>query len=435
MRDESIQKIVDAVAEVTRKGIGEMSPWQLDFGWESLQKSIEQGKHPSIPIIRRTRWWMRGLAVASAGMVLGLAAYRLVAPARRSSSLHYAVEGAALGPGESIAAAATRPAKLTFSDDSQIQIAPRSKVAVLSVDSHGSRIALADGELDVSIRRRPDSSWQLEAGPFSVRVTGTAFHLGFDAALGRLSLQMVTGTVEVRSSNNRVAVLNGGEFLELFVNPRPEIPVALPIPSDKGPVESQGPANETNETEVPAPAVATAHPGTRRRSATVERTGQENPGNRSEPWPKLIAHGEFAAVVAEAEKRGIHDILEKAGAEDLTALADASRYTRREDLARQALLRLRSRFPGTARASEAAFFLGRLAEVLPSPGPAVVWYETYLEESAHGPYEGEALGRKIVLLARSDRGRASGAARQYLERFPEGPQAKVAKSLLESPTE
>jgi TolA-binding protein len=431
MRDESTQKIVDAVAEVTRKGIGEISSRQLDLGWESLQKSIEQGKYPSIPIIRRTRWWMRGLAVASAGVVLGLAAYRLM-PARRSSSLHYAVEGAALGPGEAITVAATSPAKLTFSDDSQIHISPRSKVAVLSVDSHGSRIALADGELDVSIRHRPDSSWQLEAGPFSVRVTGTSFHLGFDATRGRLSLQMVTGTVEVRSSNHRVAVLNGGEFLELFVDPRPAIPVTLPIPSDKAPVEPQGP---TNGTGVPAPAVAAAHPGNRRRSTTVERAGQENPGNPSEPWPRLIAHGEFAAVIAEAEKRGIDHILEKAGAEDLTALADASRYTRRGDLARQALLRLRSRFPGTMRASEAAFFLGRLAEVLSSPGDAVVWYETYLEESAHGPYAGEALGRKIALLARSDRGRASGAARQYLERFPQGPQAKVAKSLLESPTE
>ena len=97
------------------------------------------------------------------------------------------------------------------------------------------------------------------------------------------------------------------------------------------------------------------------------------------------------------------------------------------------LLSLRARFPGTTRAGDAAFFLGRLAELPPSSsGAAVAWYETYLRESARGPYGGEALGREIALLAHTDRARAQKAAQFYLERFPHGTQAELAKSLLES---
>jgi TolA-binding protein len=103
------------------------------------------------------------------------------------------------------------------------------------------------------------------------------------------------------------------------------------------------------------------------------------------------------------------------------------------DLARQALFGLRARYPGTARASDAAFFLGRLAETpSSSSGAAVTWYETYLRESVQGPYAGEALGREIALLARTDRARAQKVAQLYLERFPHGTQAELAKSLLES---
>jgi TolA-binding protein len=94
---------------------------------------------------------------------------------------------------------------------------------------------------------------------------------------------------------------------------------------------------------------------------------------------------------------------------------------------------LRARFPGTDRAHDAAFFLGRLAEEpLSSASAAVTWYETYLKESPRGPYAGEALGRELFMLARTDRPRARRLAPVYVERFPNGPQAELAKSLVES---
>jgi hypothetical protein len=428
MKDGQLQRIVDSVAEVTRNGVGAMSSEELDTGWQRLESALESGKYPSVPIvISPRRWWLRGFAFATAALVLGFAAYRLVPPFRSASPLHYVLEGGTLGPGETIKAAPEVPAKLVFSDTSQVRLAPRAKLSVLSLDARGSRIALADGELDVQVQHRPGSSWRFEAGPFTVKVKGTAFHLAYESDRGRLALQMVTGVVEVRGpSDDRVLTLRAGESLELFAGP-----TAKPATVPQAPALTPKPVEVSPSPESAAPHVSTLSP--RRRAPQPDRAEATPTSPDAHAWDRLIAQGDFSSVVQDAERRGLDATLASASAAELTALADAARYTKHNDLARQSLLSLRARFSGTARASDAAFFLGRLAELPPSAsGTAVAWYETYLRESAQGPYASEALGREIALLARTDRTRARQAAHRYLEWFPHGTQAELAKSLVQS---
>jgi hypothetical protein len=433
MSNGETQRIVDAVAEVTRNGMGKMSPAQLNLGWHRLESALEDGKYPSVPIVATApRWWLRGGALAAAALLLGFASHRLLS-ARPDSPLHYVVEGAAVQPGETIRTGATAPARMIFSDDSEIRVAPSTKVSVLALDTHGSHIALADGELDIQVRHRRGTSWRFEAGPFSVKVVGTSFHLAFDADRGRLALHMVAGVVEARgSSGDRVFTLRAGESLELFAGPGAEAaPATMPSPPPSPPSLAP-PAASPEVAPLPTdPATLRVAPASLRRRAPQAERAEVAP--ESGHWARLIAKGDFAAVVKAAENRGLDVTLATASAAELTSLADAARYIRRDELARQALLGLRARFPGTARSSDAAFFLGRLAELPPSStGAAVAWYETYLGESGRGPYAGEALGREIALLARTDRDRARKTAQTYLERFPHGTQAELAKSLLES---
>jgi TolA-binding protein len=158
--------------------------------------------------------------------------------------------------------------------------------------------------------------------------------------------------------------------------------------------------------------------------------------SHSAPWSDLIAKGDFFAIVQDAERRGLDVTLARGSALDLITLADAARYTRKHETARQALLALRARFAGSDRAKDAAFFLGRLSEVGPaSSDAALTWYDTYLAEAGRGPYASEALGRKLTLLVRVDREQARKAARTYLQRFPQGNQADLARSVVESPAE
>lgn len=431
LSDAEKQRLVDVVAQSTREGICRVSPDELDAGWHKLEQSLSDGKYRSVPIVRGNikHWYVRGVVFASMILVVGIVAdWARNRP--RSAPLAFVVEGASGGLGQGIEAHPDVPAELVFSDRSRVRLAPKTKVAVLSMDTRGARVSLANGELDVSVRPRAEASWRFEAGPFIVAVKGTSFHLGYEAARGRLALQMREGEVEVKGpAPDRKLTLRGGEFLELFANQRAAEQPATESASGRSVAGEKPP----RATEREAPRAQPRRPSPPRAKALASEPPPE--AEVGQPWSKLISRGEFAAVVKDAEAQGLDVALARASASELTALADAARYTRRYDVGKQALLRVRERFAGTNRSGDAAFFLGRLAEAGSSAESALSWYATYLRESPHGAYAGEALGRQIALFAESDRARARVAARQYLARFPHGSHAELARSLVQSASE
>ncbi len=148
-------------------------------------------------------------------------------------------------------------------------------------------------------------------------------------------------------------------------------------------------------------------------------------------WSERLADGEAAGIVAEAQRRGIGNVLAAASSEDLAALADAARFRGQERLARRVLLAQRDRFPGTLRAKEASFLLGRLAD---GPGgrasDALAWYDRYLHEAPSGAYSAEAMGRMMIVLERQQRiDEARAVATAYLRRFPQGVYARAARAV------
>jgi hypothetical protein len=440
LSDTEKQHLVDVVAQATRDGIPEVSPDELQAGWRKLEQSLSAGKYPSVPIVRGyvTPWYLRGIVFVSMILAVGIVAdwrqyQREMTPL---APLRFVLEGTSVGTEQSIEAPADAPAQLVFSDRSRVSLSPRTRMAVLAMDSHGARVVLASGDLEVSVEPRQGSSWRFEAGPFTVAVKGTSFHLGFEASRGRLALQMREGTVEVRGpSQDRRLTLGAGESIELFAA-APEI--GRPTPVAVGKLALVDPPQPGPAARFGDPA---ASPLSDRQVLHRVKAKGDDTFTKSQPdptWSELIARGEFAAVVKHATDRGLDVTLARASAADLTALADAARYTRRYDVAEQALVRVRERFPGSGRSSEAAFFLGRLAETGPtstSAKAALAWYETYLRESAQGAYAAEVLGREIALFSQTDRTRARAAAQQYLERFPRGAQADLARSHLQSPAQ
>jgi TolA-binding protein len=427
---------VEEFAALAGQGLGQVTEAELDRGWQRLASRLAQGHHLEPPISLRPRFaWGKWALAGAVAVVLGIVAYRLpLQPSDRP--LHYVVEGATVGPAETIAAASA--ARVLFSDESRLGIEPSAKIKVLGTDAHGAQVAVADGSIDVFVKPRGHSSWRFEAGPFSILVKGTAFHLGFEAAKGRLDLHMKTGVVEVRGPREGgVVTLRGGESVELFASPPREAPVAahVEVRQESRPAEvaSTPPTQKLQETAQASRIAAkrAAHGGSGR---LAMHDGAY--AIHAVPWSDLIAKGEFSAIVQDAESRGMDVTLARGSALDLITLADAARYTRKYETARQALLALRARFTGSDRSKDAAFFLGRLSEVGPaSSDAALTWYDTYLAEASRGPYASEALGRKLTLLVRIDPERARRAARTYLQRFPQGNQADLARSVVESPAE
>jgi len=426
--------IVEDVASLARQGLGQVTDAELNRGWERLANRLEQGQHMEAPISLRPRFpWGKWVLAGAAAVVLGIAAYRL--PLQSSDKpLHYVVEGATVQPPETITATST--ARVLFSDESSLGIAAMAKIKVLGTDAHGAQVAVSDGSIDVMVKPRRNSSWRFEAGPFSILVKGTSFRLGFDAAKGRMDLHMKTGVVEVLSPReNRALTLRAGESLELFATPPREAPIAAPVRVTQEilrPEVSSTLSLATPAETSPASRAAAKHAASGNRLALHDGAL----ASHSLSWSDLIAKGDFSAIVQDAERRGLDVTLARGSAQDLITLADAARYTRRYETARQALLALRARFAGGDRAKDAAFFLGRLAEVGPaSSDAAMTWYDTYLAEAGRGPYASEALGRKLTLLVHRDPELARRTARTYLQRFPEGNQSELARSVVQSPAE
>ena len=432
MLGQSDEKLVETLVEQAQRGVGLLSQAQLEEGWERLQAPVAIAR-PGVAQRAPVRSWFFGFATASALAGVTLLAYRALPPGP-APALRYSLEGVAQNSGNAITASPAREARLRFSDESQVILDPSTKLAVAATDARGAHIVLVDGVVNVEVKHRTNTSWEFAAGPFRVKVKGTAFRLGFEAGRGYLRLRMSSGLVEVFAPAGRTIAVGAGEALELFAVPPQPQATAVPAVPAATPPRPEPAEGEPAANLAPAPA---KNEGTRAPLRRTTMRPSEHGETAAPPapvtWCELVAHGRFAAVVADAQQRGLGVVIAQATAVELASLADAARYTKRPDLARQVLLAIRARFAGSDHARDASFFLGRLAEAtVGQPGAALAWYDTYLGEAPRGLYASEALGREMTLLAHGAPERARTIARTYLERFPRGPQADLARSLLES---
>jgi TolA-binding protein len=256
----------------------------------------------------------------------------------------------------------------------------------------------------------------IDAGPFRIAVHGTVFTAAWDRARGRLDVRLEHGLVSVTGpvTEGPIPVRTGQHLTVTLRQGR----VMLRDLDDVADPETSA-AAATTLPPAAAPPVAATMPA---RPAHAAR-----PAARS--WAAALAAGDFDAILDDAG-RDLSRALATRGTDELAALADAARYRRRDDVADQALNAQRRRFPGSPRANDAAFFLGRLSEAAGATARALQWYERYLTEAPEGPYAGDALGRKMV-ATRDLRGEAAAReiAAEYVRRFPRGSYAGAASAL------
>ena len=380
----------------------------------------------------------RRLVLAVAGCTLLAGAGGFWTRARlgdgQAGSLTYAMNGGpARGVGNIPAVSdgpADKPSVLSFSDGTRIQMAAEARGRVVELDRNGGRIALEDGRAHVQVVHRAKARWVFEAGPFAIRVHGTAFSLGWNARASRLDLRMDSGIVSVTGPVSGGEIfLRAGETLSVGLADRAAaaapagaasaVPAATAAPAET-PERARAPAERP-----PAAVVAVETP----RGGSVGARPSAN-------WVSLLADGQAAVIVADAERRGVDRALADCSSAELAALADAARFQRNESLARKALFAQRRRFPRSVRAAEASFLLGRLDDESPGGGSerALTWYDRYLAEARGGAYVSEALGRKMMVLERSGRRtEAATIAADYLRRFPSGTYAHAAEALVQAP--
>jgi hypothetical protein len=153
-------------------------------------------------------------------------------------------------------------------------------------------------------------------------------------------------------------------------------------------------------------------------------------------WSKLIELGKYDRVLQDAKRKGIENVLERGRLRDLVALSDAARYVGERQVATKALEAQIAKAPESRHGKDAMFLLGRLAEDQRDLRKALTWYDNYIERVADGRFSENAHGRRMVLLERlGDLVEARKASNLYLERFPGGSHAPIARRISESAPE
>jgi transmembrane sensor len=398
----------------------DLDGWLPDppLGPGRVQALLSDGPRSS----RKERWVLAGYALAGAAVAAGVVAWLAQRPLRyETQGLTYTRTDAS----ESLVAKEHAGA-LKFSEGSEVTVDADSQVAVRAVTHRGARIELDHGVVHARVVHKTAAAWSFIAGPFQVVVVGTGFDLRWNQ--GVLTVAVNEGAVRVSGCGLPEQQVSQGQATTL------QCPVAGPSQATEVQAQEDGGVQQTARplgtgtqlslsSSIPAPAVESAP------TASASALPAPAASAQVEDWRALASRGLLREAYVAADAAGFESQCQQADARALLDLADGALMAGRTDRARSALMVARSRFPGTATASAAAYRLGSLSfDRTGALGDARAWYEAYLREAPSGGLAREALGRLIEIDVRT--GNAAGArarAEQYLKQYPSGPHAELAR--------
>jgi TolA-binding protein len=333
---------------------------------------------------------------AAALLVAGLfgagAAYQL------GQSRGQALASRPMPAGEWLTSRAGVPTETKFSDGSSLALQGESRARVQFEEKTGGLVHLDSGLVRLKVKHRDGSTWRVAAGPYEVEAIGTEFVVDWSSTRTQpLRVSVSEGTVAVRGVG-----IQGTRFVSaqqsFEVSSEPAVPTV--------------PLEELELLPIPSASAAAAP------SAM---------GAAAEPWRSLEAAGKYDEAVRAAERRGLPALYRSATADELLGLARAGRFSGRTDVASDALMACRQRFPGSKQAAMAAFLLGRAS----SGRTAAQWFSTYLAEAPGGALGREALGRLLeAQLEGGDQAAVKASATRYLKSYPDGPHVALAREVL-----
>ncbi len=334
---------------------------------------------------RSVRPWV-GLAAA---VVFALAAAGVWRAARP-----IALETSGMSEGQWVSAATER--SVSFTDGATVLLRSGARFQVTSLGRRGADVTLERGEASISVPHRIDTQWQFHVGPYVIHVVGTRFDTGWNPGTETFMLRLHDGAVRVSGPKIEEQKVVAGQVLEWSLAP-PAAPSSAPEEAVEVPLELRGD------------------------TARVPRS----------LWRALAKAGRYDAALGAAKQEGWARLNATASADDVLLLGDVARLANAPRDAQSAYEAARRRFAGTASASAAAFSLGRIAFDARDDAKSARWFEQYRAERPNGALAPEALGRLIELNQRANEPtRSRQLAREYLERYPEGPHARLAQGVL-----
>ena len=363
-----------------------------------VRDRVLSGAKPRIDRSPR-RWWL-ATGAATVG-TLAVAAAALFIVTSGSTEITATQGGAALEVGAWIDAS-DELAKIDFSDGTVVTLDPGSTARLAAIDEHGAHLMLEKGTADLDVVHTGEADWRVQAGPYTIQVTGTAFETTWEPEQENFHVQMREGSVLVTGPG----LPDGGQpvsGVSSLNRSRPEVAVnVVPEPQGEAEVVVEAPVAPTPKA---APGIA----------------------EEAETWLDRYKARDYAGAI-ELANADLSSVLADSSASELANLADAGKLAKNASVEKQALDAVRSRFAGTTEAANAALELGRLSERQGDWSGAATWYGTaHTEKSGYGSM---ALGLQMTALSQAgDVKAAKQAANEYLEAYPTGSYATKAKEL------
>jgi len=414
---------VTQAADLCRDNLGPPTTAELDRGLDGFLARISPNK---VRPRRFVRWSLAGAAVAlcTLGALQVASVYRKRGSAGEPPTLAYRIDGGSVLEGGYLRESGHAGMNVVFNEGSSLTLAPGTRSRLRVVDRDGAHVAIERGKGSFQVAHKGNRRWLVDVGPFLVTVTGTVFSVSWDPVSEEFDLRLREGSVVVSGpvSAGEITLRAGQRLVANLAKVETVITEeTLDQPSDEPPSAPPAPALTPPglRPSAPGPSPALAAP-------TVAKLAGDH------QWSRKLARGQWDHILQDANRIGVEATLSEASSEDLFALANAARYRHRSDLARSALLAERRRFPGSPRALEALYLLGRAEEARETgTAQAIAWYDEYLTRAPNGPLVGEALGRKMTLTDKLEGpARARSLAEEYLRRFPKGNYAGSARELL-----
>lgn len=418
------EQVLESFVALAHSSLGQLTPEQCLRGEREIRKRMAHST-------RALRITGRKLLLAAAIVPGVIGTSLVVRQVARPKPLAFSVENGYLSSSQSVSGSGTTTPVVHFTDGTELRLAQDALARIRYVTPNGAGLAIERGHLHAQVVHSPKSEWQFDAGPFTVRVTGTSFGLTWEPELSRLDLRLEQGSVTVSGPvANEPIPIRSGQWLTIQTRTNEVLIRDLAASSatqTAAPVQSVTSAATTDSNDADSGSPLSV-------PAADESRGHAVAAEASHHWVAELARGHLDAIVKDAQSRGLEECLSKANSDELSALADAARYTRNNGIARRALMAIRQRFAGSRKAAEAAFLLGKLAEAAKSEPAALAFFDRYLSEAPNGTYASEALGRKMAIVRNTSGSvTARPLARYYLVKYPHGTYAPAAQAILYNP--
>ncbi len=382
---------------------------------------------PSTPPARKPR---RHLAwsIAAAALVGATVVLLLLLPRSESIAGTFTV-GTEKAPGTVgawIAAPDTQALPLVFSDGTQVTLHQGSRARVVQANAQGAHMIIEKGGGEAHVRHRDGSQWLVDVGPFHLRVVGTRFDVNWDATQELFRLQLFEGKVRVSGAFLKEPLsVSEGQFLTADCRQqRSELGSGAPPSSREATVGHAPPApsavpSQSSDGDAVGAGHGTKSPGTESKAD----------GDNASSWQSLAASGRYREAFALLQQEGFAGACAAASAQECVQLGDVARLSGHPAEARRAYLDARRAGGGAM----AAYGLGLTTfDQERNYAQAAQWFRTYLRERPGGALRREALGRLMEALRRGgDQAGARTIAAKYLNEFPNGTHASLARRLTE----